>query len=135
MTSAARRVRRGFTLLEMVVVLSILGLATAMAVPAVLRSIDTWQRRGDVEAVLDQIRGLPAAARAQGRDLVISRDTLSAADAPIRLGEGRTLTTAQPWRVRYNGVCDGGIIELENGERMTRIVVSPPFCDPQVNPD
>ena len=83
--------------------------SVSMAVPAVLRSIDTWQRRGQVESVLDQIRGLPAAARAQGRDMVISRETLSGADAPIRVQQGRTLTTEQPWRVRYNGVCDAGI--------------------------
>lgn len=135
MTSTARRVSWGFTLLEMVVVLSILGLTSAIAVPAALRGIDTWQRRGEAEAVLDQIRGLPASARAQGRDLVISRDTLSADDAPIRVGEGWTLTTAEPWRVRYNGVCDGGIIELASGNRTTRIAVSSPFCDPRINPD
>lgn len=128
-------VRRGFTLLEMVVVLSILGLATAIAVPSVLHSIDTWQRRGEVEAVLDQIRGLPAAARTQGHDLVISRETLSADNAPIRAGEGWTLTTGQSWRVRHNGVCDGGDIEIASGERMTRIAVSAPFCDARINPD
>lgn len=136
MTGVGRMLgRRGFTLLEMVVVLSILGLATAIAAPSVLRGIDTWQRRGEVESVLDQVRGLPAAARAQGRDLLISRESLVAADAPLHAGAGWSVTTDQPWRVRHNGVCDGGVIQLESAGRATRIEVSAPFCDPRISPD
>ena len=136
MSGCSRLARtRGFTLLEMVVVLSILGLVTAVAVPSVLRAIETWQRRGELELVLDQIRGLPATARAQARDLQISSKSLARTDAPLHVEKASTLTAATAWRVRHNGVCEGGMIELNSAGRQTRIEVAKPFCDPKVKPD
>lgn len=44
----------GFTLLEMIVVLAILGLATAIVTPSLLRGIDSWQRQSELDSVLDQ---------------------------------------------------------------------------------
>ncbi len=130
--AAAPSVRRGFTLLEMVVVLSIMGLATAMVAPSVFRSIGTWQRQGEVEAMLDQIRGLPAVARAQGRTIVISKQTLSSATPPLHADPGSSLTVPESWSVHHNGVCDGGRVRIDSGGRQVRIDVAAPFCDPQV---
>ena len=73
--------QRGFTLLEMIVVLAILGLATAMVVPSMLRGIDTWQRQAELDSLLDQIRALPGNARGSGRPIVISKESLGA-EAP-----------------------------------------------------
>ena len=56
--------QRGFTLLEMIVVLAILGLVTALVAPAALRGIDSWRRQAELDSLLDQIRALPGNARA-----------------------------------------------------------------------
>lgn len=135
MTSSGPTLLRGFTLLEMVVVLSIIGLTTAIAVPAMLQGMASWKRKGEVELVLDQVRGLPAAARARGSDLVISQQTLLAGpDAPIKVGEDSTLTTGRTWRVRYNGLCEGGIVQLQSDGRIVNIEARAPFCDPHEMP-
>ena len=63
-TDGARAMRQpGFTLLEMIVVLAILGMATALVAPAALRGIDSWRRQAAMDVLLDQIRGLPGRAR------------------------------------------------------------------------
>lgn len=126
---------RGFTLLEMVVVLAILGLAASIAAPAALRGVDAWQRRGVLDAVLDQVRGLPAMARVKGRELVVDDVSLASPDAPLRAAEGWLLKADAPWRVRYNGVCDPGVLRLEHDGRVTRIEVAAPFCTPTVAVD
>ncbi len=132
MTVAGSHRCRGFTLLEMVVVLAIVGLATAIVAPATLRGIETWQRQGEMESLIDQVRGLPAAARTQGRDIVISGDTLATDTPVLRVAPGWTVSTDVPWTVRNNGVCDGGIIRLSKGGRSATIEALAPFCDPVI---
>lgn len=116
----------------MVVVLSILGLATAIVAPATLRGIESWRRRGEIELVMDQLRGLPADARERGRDIIISGSTLAADPPVLRVGPEWTATTEAPWRVRHNGLCEGGLIRLSKDGRTTTIQALPPFCDPAI---
>lgn len=119
----------GFTLLELVVVLSIMGLAAALAAPSLIRSVDSWQARSEVESVADQMRGLPASARAAGRTVVVDAETLASADAPLRTGDGWLLRTDAAWRVRANGYCEGGTVVLRRGERSWTLRANAPFCD------
>ena len=56
----------GYTLLEMVVVLAILGLATAMVAPATFRTIQSWRDADDPETVVVQGRDHLDALLAQG---------------------------------------------------------------------
>ncbi|MEO5630001.1 MAG: type II secretion system protein [Thermomonas sp.] len=122
----------GFTLLEMIVVLAILGLATAMVVPSALRGIDTWRRQTEQDALLDQIRALPGNARATGRPVVISDETLALPSPPLKIAADWTLRTSATWRVHANGVCDGGEVEIGNAYGTRVIKVGSPFCDPVV---
>ena len=62
----------GFTLLEMIVVLAILGLATALVAPSALRGIDSWKRQAELDALVDQVRALPGTARARGKAIPVT---------------------------------------------------------------
>ncbi|GGZ70843.1 hypothetical protein GCM10008101_26510 [Lysobacter xinjiangensis] len=124
----------GFTLLEMIVVLAILGLTTAIVAPAVLRGIDAWKRRGELDALINQVRGLPAEARSAGRTLEISDEVLAGESPPLTVAPEFRLTTKNPWKVRHNGVCDSAELQLASESREVRIAVDAPFCDAHVVP-
>jgi len=126
--------QRGFTLLEMIVVLGILGLATAMVVPSLLRGIDTWRRQAELDALLDQLRALPGNARGSGRSIVISKASLASQAPPLHVGADWVLQVPATWRVHANGVCDGGKVSIGNAYGTRTVDVASPFCDPTVQP-
>lgn len=123
----------GFTLLEIIVVLAIMGMVAAIATPAVVRGIDTWRRQAQADALMDQLRGLPSRARAAGRPIEISAASLAGESAPLVVDPGWTLAVPVPWLVQANGVCQGGSVELHGDDgRILPLQATSPFCDPQV---
>lgn len=129
---AVGRMARGFTLLEIIVVLAIMGLVAAVATPAVVRGIDSWRRQAQADAVMDQLRGLPARARASGRPIEVSGAALAGESPPLRVEAPWTLAVPDPWTVQANGVCQGGQVELHGDGRVLALEATSPFCDPQV---
>ena len=126
--------RSGFTLLEMIVVLALLGLATALVVPSTLRGIDSWRRQAAMDGLLDQVRALPGEARASGRRVVVSDATLKGTSPPLWIEDDWTLIVPEPWQVAANGVCEPGEVRVANayGQRVVRVAA--PFCDPEIVP-
>ena len=129
-----RRGAVGFTLLEMIVVLAIMGLATAMVAPSMVRGIDSWRRQGVVDALLDQIRALPGDARGSGRSIEISESSLASKAPPLQVPDGWQLRVPKTWRVNGKGVCQGGEVRLVNDQGARTIRIAGPFCDPTVLP-
>lgn len=124
----------GFTLLEMIVVLAIMGLATAMVAPSMVRGIDSWRRQSVVDSLLDQIRALPGTARGRGRPLEISNASLAGKTPPLQVPDDWTLSVPAEWRVNGNGVCNGGEVKIGNALGTRTIRVTKPFCDPVLQP-
>lgn len=124
----------GFTLLEMIVVLAILGLASALVAPSAVRGIDSWRRQAQMDALLDQIRALPGDARAQGVAIAIDDAALSGEAPPLRVEGDWTLSVPDAWSVHPNGTCEGGKVVIGNALGSRTIAVGAPFCDPALLP-
>ena len=131
----------GYSLLEMVVVLGILGLATALVGPSMYRAILSWQEASDVDAVLAQLTSLPWQARREGRELkfegpfppeappgAAASSAAAAAAGTLELPEGWRLDFTEPLVVRANGSCGDGRVELRTTRQRLGLRIAAPFC-------
>lgn len=124
--------RRGFTLLELLVVLALMGLLAALAAPALSRTIASWQRREVLSVLSEQIRSLPVAARQSGRAFVFDGDRLGGEPSVLPIAEGWHLSAPSVWRVHANGVCESGTLLLEHEGAQYVFAIDSPFCTPHL---
>lgn len=128
----------GFTLLELMVVLALLGVVTALAMPNLNRLLTSAQATSERDFVLNQISALGRAARLAERDLVVVGSP--AADGSVDVPEGTEphqldvppdwqVAFSPPLRIRANGVCLGAELTLEfQNQQVLRGRLEPPFC-------
>lgn len=105
-----RRRAAGLTLLELLVVMSLLSLLAALIGPAAVRTVDNARERNQLAAIRATLATLPVRAFQQGRPIIVDAATL------------RTLAKDMPpeWdlqalaAIRYaaNGVTTGGVVRL-----------------------
>ena len=69
--AAGPRSPRGFTLLELLVVLALVGIVTAIAFPNLERLYDSVTREADRDYILDQFAGLGRRAMHRGRNYAV----------------------------------------------------------------
>jgi prepilin-type N-terminal cleavage/methylation domain-containing protein len=117
----------GFTLLELVVVLALLGLATALVAPQGFRTIQTWRRATDVDAALGALAALGARARIEGRRLSFDAGPLPP-DALEGAPEGWTVVLDRPLVIQANGACGDATGELRKDGYARRFALEAPFC-------
>ena len=154
---AFHTVAPGFTLLELIVVLALVSMVTALAAPNLQRLYGAAARTTERNVILDRLANLGRQAMLQRRTyLIVGTDTPDETkrpyatvrsddeDAPaservlsfehhepyrMDLPDGWTLHLPTPILVRANGVCLGGEVALSyNGEPDVRLVLEPPYC-------
>ena len=115
---------RGFTLLELLVVLVLLGLAAALVGPASLRSLERWRAADALQMARAAVHGLPLQARRMGRRLEID-----GAQAPLEgLPASVQLQVIRPWSVTPEGFCSYGEADIVQDGVRRRIRVMAPYC-------
>lgn len=113
---------RGFSLLEMLVVLVILGMAAALVAPSLSRTAERVRAAGDRDELVRRLGFLSAAVRAEGRDRHwVPGDAL---EVPrFAWPEGWKVHVLTALRVEASGFCAGGDVRVRGpgGERRYRL--------------
>ncbi|MBC3870900.1 pilus assembly FimT family protein [Undibacterium oligocarboniphilum] len=123
----------GFTLLELLIVLAMLGLLGSLAMPALGKLIDSVRYRSERSGVLAQINALSYRHYLLAQDSVLKTDNLAdvlkdgkpALDLPV----GWSVRIPVPLHYQFNGYCDGGVLELRIPEHPPEVIrLSAPRC-------
>lgn len=123
MSATAQSLQRGFTLLELLVVLLILGMASAVAVPQVGRWLDAAQLRGWRADLRAQIEQYPVTAFLSGEALEIDAAALQ---RTLGTASGQaSFTLKAPLRYAANGAAEGGEIKVSVGDWQATWRVAP----------
>ena len=104
----------GFTLLELLVVLALMALATGIAAPRAVAWLDAAQERGWRDDLRAYLEALPVRSFLAGEPRTLqARDLLNAVPgAPTSV----EIHLPQPLNYNAQGVASGGIIEIRRGE-------------------
>lgn len=149
--------QRGFTLLEMIVVMVLIGLATTLAVPAMQRWNDAVQARTRAAQIIDALRAAMFDAAAKRRDTIIDDASFTpegdpqpvksplSQPGPGRLEQAMAEDVVAPlklqlpdgWkpervdRIRFhaNGLCTAGSLWFRTDrDQVLRIEIGGPIC-------
>ena len=118
----------GYTLLEMVVVMAVLALATALVGPPGYKMVRSWQDSSRVDDVFKQLRGLPMAVRDTGRQLTVLPDDPEQVKTLVDLPERWQLRFTTEFVIRANGACSEASATLITEHQTIPFRVDAPFC-------
>ncbi len=123
----------GFTLLEILVVLAIVGLLAGVAVPRLQRIADSVDIRNQETDIKLTIEGLGYKAYVSGKPIVLANEILAKdagnPDIPLKVPLGWQLQIQQPIRFAINGVCGGGSLSLIDPRKIRETFqLRPPKC-------
>lgn len=102
---ASRAGRSGFSLLELLVVLALMGMLSAVVAPRLARTYDAIAGSGERDEVVRQMERLPLLARHEGKAILIGRGDGAALSSRITLPEGWLVSPLDELRIEASGVC------------------------------
>lgn len=127
------RPQAGFTLLEMLVVMVLVGLLTALALPNLQRMAQSVEAATHRDALLSDIASLGYRAYVLGQSFDLGPATaaqmLRDGNPVLALPSGWRIGTDAAVRYSFSGFCAGGALTLHGPDgRSERLVLQPPLC-------
>jgi len=123
---------RGYTILELLVVLVLLALVTGLAMPRLGNLYESAVRAFELQDLLQQISGLGHQAYRQGKAYRLGKlgQGEEALAPPLVIPEGWSISADSPVNYRDNGVCTGGAITLRQKFFSQQWRLAAPLCQP-----
>ncbi len=133
-SAISQRADKGFTLIELVIALAIIGLGLSFVLPRMMAWVDRLAFSARQQQFEDALAELGSRARRSGRSVVLRSTDFAAHSnepAPIELPSNWSLTVEPPIAFRYDGICTGGKVRLSfpAGEKSYRL--QSPYCRPE----
>lgn len=126
--SSACAAGTGFTLLELLIVLALIGVTAAVVMPGLARTYDAIVGSGERADVARALEGLPFAAIAAGQPLHLEPSDPGALAMRLQLPEGWTARLLEPLHVERTGYCHPSRVAVSGRETTETWRLTAPAC-------
>ncbi|MDE2367963.1 MAG: type II secretion system protein [Burkholderiales bacterium] len=129
----------GFTLIEVLIALTIVALVAAVALPGLARRLDTAFSDADLQQTVASARALPARTTTLGIDLTLDATALTRplpdGALPLDLPAGWSAKVERPARLWHSGTCEPGslVVQEPADGRRWRVAIARLTCEIEVS--
>lgn len=125
---------KGFTLIEMMAVLTLAALMAGVAIPAMQRWFDSISERAQLTEVSIQFQRLASRAALLSQTVRLNKELwnekLGDGEATLALPEGWSVINEKDVVFYHSGVCGGGIVDLSGPQtRKVQLQIAAVSCD------